>query len=326
MAKKAVVVGVDGTEESRRALEVAAHLAAAARSELVPVYAVPDLWLAGGVEQVPAIQPEVYEILIQDARDQMQRFVADVLGGAARAELDLRTGLPAAAIADAAREHRAELVVLGGKHHGAIARGLGRSTAHYLVRTLDVPVLIVGPGAVSLTHVLAAVDVSKASVPALRAAQRFATLLHAKLRVMHAVEPLGLMYLPVSAGDQLGFEERSRAAFERLLRPFPEIGPEDRVVRTGLAPETIIAEATAWPAQLVVVGSHGKNWFDRVLVGSTTERLLNALATSLLVVPTVEAAARPRRRVRRRGRPRPRLKAARKRERRPRPKRKSPAR
>ena len=35
----------------------------------------------------------------------------------------------------------------------------------------------------------------------------------------------------------------------------------------------------------VVVGSHGRGWMERLLIGSTTEQLLNQLPTSLLVVP-----------------------------------------
>ena len=39
-----------------------------------------------------------------------------------------------------------------------------------------------------------------------------------------------------------------------------------------------------------MVGSHGKSWAERVLVGSVTERLLNHLPTSLVVVPVLAAA------------------------------------
>ena len=45
MARKPIVVGVDGSVESRRAIELARRIAEAARAELVPVHAVPDLWL-----------------------------------------------------------------------------------------------------------------------------------------------------------------------------------------------------------------------------------------------------------------------------------------
>ncbi len=44
-------------------------------------------------------------------------------------------------------------------------------------------------------------------------------------------------------------------------------------------------EAAAWRAELIVVGSHGKGWIDRLLIGSVTEDLLNNLPCAVLVVP-----------------------------------------
>ena len=77
--------------------------------------------------------------------------------------------------------------------------------------------------------------------------------------------------------------------------------------------ETIAQEATNWNADLIVVGSHGKGWVDRLLMGSTTERLLTFLPASVLVVPTGAALARAtvRPRARGRGRVRPVRKRAR---------------
>jgi nucleotide-binding universal stress UspA family protein len=58
-----------------------------------------------------------------------------------------------------------------------------------------------------------------------------------------------------------------------------------KVLRYGTPVESIMLEAADWEADVVVVGSHGKGWVDRVLIGSVTERLLNRLPTSVLVVP-----------------------------------------
>jgi nucleotide-binding universal stress UspA family protein len=259
------------------------------RAELVPVYALPDLWLAGGLFETPVILPEVYEVLVRDAREQIERFVKDALPPALRSPVVLRTGPAATSIAEVARTRRAGLIVLGGKHHAALARGLGRSTAHYLVRTLDVPLLVVGQATGPVTRVLAAVDLSAAAPVAIRAAEQFGGLLGARVRVVHVLEPLRLMYVPVGPLDEAGFEQRSREAFERLMRSFASIAHEDRVVRSGLAAEALVEEASSWHAQLLVVGSHGKGWADRLLVGSTTERLLNVLPVSLLVIPTAPA-------------------------------------
>src|SRR5205807_10369742 len=75
------------------------------------------------------------------------------------------------------------------------------------------------------------------------------------------------------------------------LHAFPTRRSSDlRVVRYGMAVETILREAVDGRADLLVVGSHGRGWAERALVGSVTERLLSYLPTSLLVVPTVATA------------------------------------
>jgi hypothetical protein len=108
------------------------------------------------------------------------------------------------------------------------------------------------------------------------------------------VQPLRFMFVIVDTLDQMGFEERSHRAFDRLTAPLANVAPEDRVVRTGQPAETILAEAAAWHGGLLVVGSHGKGWADRLLVGSTTERLLSALRVSVLVIPTARSRTRAR--------------------------------
>ena len=72
-----------------------------------------------------------------------------------------------------------------------------------------------------------------------------------------------------------------------------------RLVRHGTVTDTLLREVTDWDADVLVVGSHGKGWAQRVLLGSVTEGLLNHMPTSLLVAPVgVAAAALPDRRQR----------------------------
>ena len=72
-----------------------------------------------------------------------------------------------------------------------------------------------------------------------------------------------------------------------------------REVELEVTKNTLLREAADWKADVLVVGSHGKGWAQRVLLGSVTERLINQLPTSLLVAPVrVAAAALPERRQR----------------------------
>jgi nucleotide-binding universal stress UspA family protein len=288
MAWKPIIVGVDGTPESLRAAELAAQIASAAGARLIPVHAVPVIPAFTGVTGIEPVvfSPELQNELMRSSRAQITRALEQVLPPAAVERLDVQNGPAPFILAEAARTWQAELVVLGGKQHGALARGLGRSTAHYLVRKLDVPVLVVGDSPAPITKVLVAVDLSPTSAPTVAAAQRLAGLFGARLRLLHVIEPLRFTDLAPDSWDELDYERRSEELFDRFVTPFKGVPKEDRVVRRGIPAEMIAGEAGAWYANMVVEGSHGKGWVDRILVGSTTERLVTELPTSILVVPS----------------------------------------
>jgi len=287
---KPIIAGVDGSPASLRAAALAWRIARAADARCILVYAVPDIWAPGGVAPLMH-SPEIFDRLAAD----MRRWLADEVGAeipaAVREALVTRPGRPGLVLADVARDCDAELIVVGGRHHGTLARTWGGSTAHYLVRTVDIPVLVVGPGRRAPERILVATDVFDAAIPTLAAAARYAGLLGARLRAVHVVEAAKYPTVVPLSIDQGEYERRSRAAFERLIeKAAPSVAPADRVTREGLADEGIAEEAAAWEADVTVVGSHGKGWMERMLIGSTTERLLNRLPTSLLVVPILRRA------------------------------------
>jgi nucleotide-binding universal stress UspA family protein len=198
-------------------------------------------------------------------------------------DLSVREGWAPAALDDEVRESGADLLVLGAKHHTALGRWLGGSTVHNVARMLRAPVLVVGSPPAAIRRVLVAVDASAAARPTLEFATRFADLFDAELRALYVIEPLPILPEtppPVNPGD-----------YERLLEDeaaqkiWPLVGPDvEKVTRHATAETGIAAEAQNWEADVVVVGSHGKGFVERMLVGSVTERLLNHLPSPLLLV------------------------------------------
>jgi nucleotide-binding universal stress UspA family protein len=235
----------------------------------------------------------MFDLLVAELRQQLAREVGSEIPEAVRNSLVARAGRPGVVLDQVVREYEAGLVVVGGRHHGALARGLGGSTAHHLVRTSPAPVLVVEASGRAPRRVLVATDLSAAASATLSTAGRYADLLEARLRVVHVVEPAKFPTVVPLSLDMAAFEERSRAEFDRLVElELSRVPPDDRVVRRGRADEEIAEEAAAWQADLLVLGSHGKGWIDRLLIGSTTERLLNRLPASLLVVPINRPAQR----------------------------------
>jgi nucleotide-binding universal stress UspA family protein len=238
---------------------------------------------------------DILDRVTADLRQSLAQQLGAENATAAPWELVVRSGRPGVVLDQVARELGTGLIIVGGRHHGALARGMGGSTAHHLVRTSSAPVLVVGAECSLPRRILVATDLAAAANPVLSTAWRYAELLTAELRVLHVIEPATFATAAPLSLDQHAFEVWSRRELQRLAQlELPRVPPANRVVRRGYADEEIAEEAASWRADLVVIGSHGRGWVDRLLIGSTTERLLNRLPASLLVVPVSGAPASSR--------------------------------
>jgi nucleotide-binding universal stress UspA family protein len=201
----------------------------------------------------------------------------------------VRLGRPVRVLQQVVDELGAGLVVLGGKRHPALERWLGGSTALNAVRSLSVPVLVTCSPPAQLRRILVAVDISAAANPTLALAERAALAFGAELRAVNIMEPI-----PSTIEGGSALTPEYCALWEEMLKrdvwPLVAHPGTETVVRQGPIIDTLEHEAADWHADLLVVGSHGKGWVDRMLIGSVTERLLNHLPTSLLVVPIAAAA------------------------------------
>ena len=66
----------------------------------------------------------------------------------------------------------------------------------------------------------------------------------------------------------------------------------DVVVLEGNQPAVeIVARAAALPASLIVLGTHGRSGFDRLLLGSVTEKVLRKASGPVMTVPPPTASA-----------------------------------
>jgi len=285
MSWKPIIVRVDESPESASAAALGWRIAQAAGVTCHFVHATRDIRGSLDLGQTQEAAEELQLRLLTAVRQRVERPLEDRLPTEALRYLVVRAGRAPAILQRAVADYDAGLVVLGGKHHSALSRWLGGSTAHLAARTLDVPILVTTGAATATRRVLAAVDLSHAARPTVEAAERFARLFGGWLRVVHACEPpppIPEVPFPVRLDT---FEQVTHDRLEREIWPLVTYPAADKAVRTGFAAETIAREASEWDADLVVVGSHGKGWVDRLLIGSVTEQLLSHLPTSLLIVP-----------------------------------------
>jgi nucleotide-binding universal stress UspA family protein len=275
-------------------------IARVAETTCYPVHAIRDQAAEVAPFQLPLDLAPMHRVLAELAQSELQHALGEEVPPRLLERLQIRPGRPAVVVAAVAAEHDAQLIVLGGKHRGALGRWLAGSTAHDLLRLGGHSVLVTGPGARLPRRVLAAVDLSDAAKATIAVAQRFAGLFEAELLVLHVVEVAtlvpGAVVLPGAILDEELLLRSSEQRLDTTVWPLIQYAKAERRVVRGQVTATVRAQAARWGADVVVLGSHGKNWVDRLLLGSTTERLIADLPTSLLVVPAARGApaeARP---------------------------------
>ncbi|HXQ30197.1 MAG TPA: universal stress protein [Gemmatimonadales bacterium] len=284
MSWNPIVIGVDGSPEGTAAASLGAELAERAATRYQLVHAVRDLWLPSGIEPVaPAFS--YGEAVIAEAGARVRRALSGAIDPAAVDRTIVRAGRPAVVLGKVVTELGAAFVVLGGKHHSVLDRWLAGSTSIDVVRTSAVPVLIAGAARGMPKRVLAAVDTSPDAARAtIAAAERLAAFVGAEVRVVSVLEPLPIVP-DVPNYDLTTYYAMLEDHLTREIWPLVRTSGARKVSRYGRPGDEIAAEVAEWSADLLVVGSHGKDWIDRLLIGSVTEALLNHLPTSMLVVP-----------------------------------------
>ncbi len=140
----------------------------------------------------------------------------------------------------------------------------------------------------SFTHVLCPVDFSDCSRHALDYAAALTRSYGGTLTVLYSIQPIAIAGDPMMGSVVLStVEDHARAA--ENLRAFVEGESAGLAIRTqvteGGAVQAVLDAAAALPADLLVLGTHGRRGFERFLLGSTTERLLRRAPCPVLTVP-----------------------------------------
>ncbi|HJS57341.1 MAG TPA: universal stress protein [Vicinamibacteria bacterium] len=152
-----------------------------------------------------------------------------------------------------------------------------------------------------LRHVLCPTDFSEFSELALRHAAALARATGSDLTVAHVFPypvPLG-GEVPYFTSQMLGSAARAEQLdnLEVFARPAEAAGVRVRSVLLEGDPSRQIARlAEALPADLLVLGTHGRGGFERFLLGSVTEKLLRRAPCPVLTVchgdtPSLERGA-----------------------------------
>lgn len=138
-----IVVGIDASLEAQAALELASALAQTTGAELTAVAVVDDRLPATVAPAGMAIELVQWDELVAAHRDHAEQLVREATVRIPGLEAETRTGDPAEELARAASEAGADLLVLGSRRWGPMARLVIGSTGEELVREAPCSLLVV---------------------------------------------------------------------------------------------------------------------------------------------------------------------------------------
>lgn len=284
-----ILVATDGTPDSDSAI-VAAQLFRTSTGAPVQVLAAlePVLIQTFDIGTVPA-DPDMYgprrAMLRELIHDQLRRLLPTT----ADLQVTILDGIASQVLARVAHDRHARLLLMGRGRHGLVDRLMLGETVLRVLQLADAPVLAAESGISELPHrVLIATDFSPYSVYAARVA-------------MSLIDPEATIYLAHVA-------PRTELVQAELERVRSEIGAEHRSVQTvtlsGSAGRALVDFATSSNVDLVVSGTHGYGFFNRLILGSVAMQLVRGAPCSVLVVPGSAATRAATREIAGRGRTR----------------------
>lgn len=142
-------------------------------------------------------------------------------------------------------------------------------------------------------RILVPIDGSPTSELGMHEAIRLARLTHASIRLIHVVDELSFSFgvdaYGYSAAELPDLLRRDGAEIlNKALTAVRAQGiPADSVMYERLQKkvhERVIAEAEAWHADLIVVGTHGRRGVRRMVLGSSAENILRTAPVPVLLI------------------------------------------
>ena len=192
----------------------------------------------------------------------------------------VREGHPAQQILAAARQFRADRILLGTRSRGKVSKLLLGSVAEQVLRSVNIPVITVGPearltveGSQSGRVVLHATTLREASRPSAVLASQIAAVLKARLILLHVLPPIVVMQ---RRGEPTGLESAAMQELRALAAEVSQgtdVGVEAKVVHGDPSIE-ILAESAAHHACLLVLGARHRPALENLTRDRTIYKVL----------------------------------------------------
>jgi nucleotide-binding universal stress UspA family protein len=305
-----VLVGVDGSSNSLATVTFVGRLLSVDRDQLTLAYVVPPVPYLGDDQLDPGVATRAKGALSNAVFDEaVMRLPEEWQQRVERAEL---TGSPGPSLLKAADERKVELIAVGFHGTGFFERFLLGSVSRAVVHSAHVSVLVVkttgGADSEKIAgtpdgtfRVLAAYDGSGFGERIAALAAKISWPESARGWVVSAVPPMFVHQLPdwmqpvqrdpdvqaMAEAWQKEYDQQLGEAVDKLKSyqdTLPAIFQDtEPIVAQGHPAEQILAMIGRQKIDMTIVGSRGHGAVERLLVGSTSARVVNEAPCSVLV-------------------------------------------
>jgi len=274
-----LMVGVDGGDGGRDALELARLTGGEAEASVLVVCVVPYGPL-----------PVDFKALDEDAAAEAEPLLREAKEKLTGLEVETRAfggGSPAEVMTDIAEAEEIDLIVVGSPHRGAIGRVLIGSVADNLLHGAPSPVVVApsgysAEGHEALRKIAVAFDGTPEAKAALHAAEALAARANASIEVLIVVAP------PMAIPGVTGYTPVDPPDPDRILTDAVN-SVDGGIAATGRRldgpPASTLADACDEDVDLLVAGSRRYGPAMRVLLGSVSTQLIHKASCPVLVVP-----------------------------------------
>lgn len=291
-----IVIGVDASPSSTSAVEWGANESEMRNVPLKLVHAVAPIVTAAGIDSsieelanLSRLQDDEARQIVEEAhkvavdaisRRRAQQVTAEVLHGAI---------VPA--LVDLSKH--ADMIVVGRRGRGAVARALLGSVASGLAHHAHCPVAVIHDEGAHPAHpapparIVVGIDGSSTSELATDIAFDEASRRGAELVAVHAWTDMGPLGFPSTNWAPIewrNIEDQEKEVLSQRLcgwrERYPDV-PVRSVVVCDQPAFRLLEQARA--AQLLVVGSHGRGGFPGMLLGSVSTAVVNAAQIPVII-------------------------------------------
>jgi nucleotide-binding universal stress UspA family protein len=310
LGRMKALVGVDGSSNSLATVSFVGRLLSVEQDELILAYVVPPLPIHGDDKMDPAVAARAQGALNRAVFEEAVLRLPDEWQ--AKAEQIELSGVPSTQLLAAADERGIELIAVGSRGTGFIERFLIGSVSRAIVYSAKMSVLVVkttgGPDSERLAgtadgtfRMLVASDGSEFGEQIATLVSRLSWPDRSRGWVIRVVQPMFVHQLPdwlepiqrdpdvqaMAEAWQKEYDQQLAQAVDDLKQYQTKLPTEFRatepLVTQGNPAEQVLATIARQKIDLAIVGSRGQGAVERLLVGSTSARVLNEAPCSVLI-------------------------------------------